>query len=136
MRYIVLLLACWVLAGSCKKQVEQVQMDALMNLITNGQWKVTYFKKGSTDITTQFSPYQFQFKRNETVDAIRSGTVEKTGTWRGNALEKTIQSSFGNVAEPLSLLNGMWLVSKTSLTHVEASQDVNGQKLSLRLDKL
>ena len=136
MRYIVLLLAGLILAGGCKKQVEQVQMDALMNLITNGQWKVTLFKKGSEDVTGQFAPYIFQFKKNETVDAIRNGTVEKTGTWLGSVTEQTIKSSFGNVTEPLGLLNGTWLVSKTSTTHVEASQEVNGQKLALRLDKL
>ena len=136
MRYIVLLLAGLILTGSCKKQVEQVQMDALMNLITNGQWKVTSFKKGSEDVTGQFAPYNFQFKKNETVDAIKNGTVEKTGTWLGSATERTIKSSFGNVTEPLSLLNGTWLISKTSTTHVEASQEVNGQILSLRLDKL
>lgn len=136
MRYIVLILAVLLLAGGCKKQVEQVQMDALMNLITNGQWKVTYFKRASEDVTGQFAPYSFQFKKNETVDAIKNGVVEKTGTWQGSALEKTIKSSFGNVTEPLSLLNGTWLVSKTSTTHVEATQEVNGQILSLRLDKL
>ena len=136
MRYVVLVLAGLILAGGCKKKVEQVQMDALMNLITNGQWKVTSFKRGSEDVTGQFAPYSFQFKKNETVDAIKTGAVEKTGTWLGSATARTIQSSFGNVPEPLSLLNGTWLVSKTSTTHVEASQNVNGQKLALRLDKL
>lgn len=136
MRYIVLLLAGLILAGSCRKQVEQVQMDALMNLITNGQWKVTSFKKGSEDVTSQFALYNFQFKKNETVDAIKNGAVEKTGTWLGSAADLTIKSSFGNVTEPLSLLNGTWQVTKTSTTHVEANQEVNGQKLLLRLDKL
>ena len=136
MRYIVLLLAGLVLAGSCKKKVEQVQMDALMDLITNGQWKVTLFKKGSEDVTGQFEAYSFQFKKNEIVDAIKNGMVEKTGTWLGSAMDRTIKSSFGNAAVPLSLLNGTWLVSKTSTTHVEASQEVNGQTYLLRLDKL
>jgi hypothetical protein len=136
MRYIVLLLAGMLLAGGCGKQVEQVQLNALMDLITSGQWKVTLFKKGSETITDQFAAYSFQFKKNETVDAIKNGTVEKSGTWKGNATERTIQSSFGNVTVPLSLLNGTWLVSKTSTTFVEASQDVGNERLMLRLDKL
>ncbi len=136
MRYIVLLLAGMVLASGCGKQVEKVQLNALMDLITSGQWKVTFFKKGTEDVTGTFAPYSFQFKSNETVDAIKNGSVERTGTWQGNATDRTIQSSFGNATAPLGLLNGTWLISKTSTTYVEASQEVNSEKLLLRLDKL
>ena len=136
MRYFVLLLAVVLLTGSCGKKVEQMQLDALMDLIINGQWKVSSFQKGSENVTSQFADYRFQFKKDETVDAIKNGMVEKTGTWIGNATDRTIQSSFGAAAVPLSLLNGTWFVSNTSTTFVEASQDRGGEKLLLRLDKL
>ena len=62
--------------------------------------------------------------------------VEKTGNWAGNTTNLSIQSSFGHVEAPLSLLNGTWYVTKTSLTFVESNQQVDGETLFLRLDKL
>ena len=136
MRYIILAIVGMVLLGSCKKAVEQTQLDALMKLITSGQWKVTSFKKDATDITSQFADYKFQFKEEGTVDAIKNGRVDKTGTWAGNTTNLSIQSSFGAVEAPLNLLNGTWYVTKTSLTFVESNQQVNGETHFLRLDKL
>jgi hypothetical protein len=136
MRYLYLAVVGMVLLGSCKKAVEKTQLDALMKLITSGQWKVTTYKKDGTDITSQFSAYRFQFKEGGTVDAIKDDRVDKTGTWVGNTADLTIQSSFGAVEAPLSLLNGTWYVTKTSLTFVESNQQVNGEARFLRLDKL
>jgi hypothetical protein len=136
MRYIFLAIVGVVLLSSCKKVVEQVQLNALMKLITSGQWKVTTYKKDVTDITSQFAAYRFQFKEEGTVDAIIDSRVDKTGTWSGNTTNMSIQSSFGAVEAPLSLLNGTWYVTKTSLTFVESNQQVNGETLFLRLDKL
>lgn len=136
MRFLIItLLTVFILSG-CKKTVENVQLDALMKLITNGQWKVTSFSKGNDDITGQFAPYHFQFKENGTVDAISNGAVQKTGSWVGNATDLTIQSDFGNAGAPLNFLNGTWSVKKTSTTHVEATQQVNAELWALRLDKL
>lgn len=135
MRKIVLLVLVVFFMGSCKKAIEQTQLDALMKLITNGQWKVTTYKQDATDVTAQFAAYAFQFKEEGTVDAIKSGQVDKTGTWVGNTSNLTIQSSFGNVEAPLNLLNGTWSVTKTSTTFVESRQQVNGEERFLRLDK-
>lgn len=131
-----MLLALVLLLSGCEKTVEQKQLDALMELITSGQWKVTSFKQDNSDITSRFAPYSFQFRRNETVEALKNGVVDKTGTWVGNATARTIQSSFGNVEEPLRLLNGTWQITKTSTTFVEANQRINAETRTLRLDKL
>ena len=135
MRNFVLLALVVLFTGSCKKAVEQTQLNALMKLITNGQWKVTTYKRDAADVTTQFASYSFQFKEGGTVDAIKNGQVEKTGTWVGNTTDLTIQSSFGNVEPPLNLLNGTWYVTKTSTTFVESRQQVNAEERFLRLDK-
>lgn len=136
MRYLFLAVLGMVLLGSCKKTVEKTQLDALMKLITSGQWKVTTFNQGGNDVTSQFAAYRFQFKEEGTVDAIKEDRVDKTGTWAGNTTDLTITSSFGTVEAPLILLNGIWYVTKTSLTFVEANQQVNGETRLLRLDKL
>lgn len=135
MRYFVLLMLGALLLGSCNKKIEQVQLNALMDVITSGQWQVTSYVKGTENITSHFAPYSFQFKRDDTVDAIKDGAVEKTGSWVGNPTDLTIQSSFGNIAAPLSLLNGTWKVTKTSTTFVESNQVVAGEQRYLRLDK-
>ena len=82
-----------------------------------------------------FSGYRFQFKDDNTVDAIKNGAVEKTGSWVGNATSRTIVSNFTNAAAALMLLNGTWYVNDSGLTYVVASQTVNGEARNLRLDK-
>jgi len=120
----------------CKKTIENAQEDALIQIMTSGQWSVTSFKKGSDDITTDFSGYKFQFKSNRTVDAIKNSLIEKTGTWEGNAFNRSIFSNFTNVVHPLLLLNGTFIITDSGLTYVEASQTVNGEVRMLRLDKI
>ena len=120
----------------CNKQVEKIQRNAVIDAMTSGQWKVSSYKNGSTDETASFSPYQFQFKDDFSVDAINSGSVEKTGSWTADAAAKTITSTFSNAGNPLLFLNGTWKVTNNSWTFVEANQTVNGELRTLRLDKL
>src|SRR6478609_5333399 len=127
--FIVIILV--LLAGCIKKKQE----DLVVNAMVEGQWKVTKFIKGSSEITPDFATYKFQFKTNFTVDAINNGTVEKTGSWNADATSQTITSNFSNATNPLALLNGTWLITNNSWTWVEASQTVNGELRNLRLDK-
>ena len=62
---------------SCKKIREDIQEKQVLNFITSGQWKVTKLTKGSIDYAGDFLGYQFQFKTDETVDAIKNGAVQK-----------------------------------------------------------
>lgn len=86
-------------------------------------------------MTTSFATYKFQFKTDFTVDAINNGAVENTGTWNADAVAQSITSNFSNAANPLLLLNGTWTITNSSWTWVEAKQNLNGELLSLRLDK-
>lgn len=119
------------LAGCIKKKQE----DMVVNAMVNGQWKVTSFKKGATDLTSDFTPYKFQFKTDFTVDAINNGTVEKTGSWNADATTQTITSNFSNALNPLLFLNGTWQITNNSWTWVEAKQTQNSELWTLRLDK-
>jgi hypothetical protein len=122
--------------GSCEKAIEKAQEDYIIKIMTEGRWKVTNFDKGADDRTGDFTPYQFQFNSNRTVDAYNNNIVEKSGTWEGNATNRTIYSNFSNASEPLLLLNGTWLISNSSPSFVEANQTVNGEQRFLRLDKI
>jgi hypothetical protein len=125
------------LLASCSKEKKQeIQENLVIQAMTNGQWKVSSFNKGGTDITTEFNLYKFQFYTNLTVDAIKSGVVEKSGTWNADANAHTITSNFAAVSEPLANLNGTWTITSTTWTSVNATQTVSGEIRNLRLDKL
>jgi hypothetical protein len=121
-----------VLSGCIK---EKKQENLVIKAMTNGQWKVTGFNKGGTDITSDFTAYLFQFKTDFTVDAINNGSIEKTGSWNADASAQTITSNFANAVNPLALLNGTWTITNNSWTWVEARQTLNNELLTLRLDK-
>ena len=122
-------------SSGCEKFIEAKQEDLVVKAMTDGQWKVTIFKQGNNDVTTSFSPYTFQFRSDKTVEAINNGAVESKGTWEGNAGAKTIASSFNNANATLLLLNCTWNITKNSWTYVEATQTVNSEVRTLRLDK-
>lgn len=120
----------------CKKTVDKIKENAVISAMTDGQWIITNFKKDGAVITSDFDGYKFQYYSNRTVDAIKNGIVEKTGTWDGDATTMTITANFSNSVPPLSLLNGAWHVDNNSWTYVVASQNTTTETKSLRLDKL
>jgi hypothetical protein len=135
MKNIVLVVLVVVGLSSCKKLVENVQEDLIVKAMTDGQWRVTVFKRDNNDVTPGFSPYTFQFRQDKTVEAINNSAIESRGTWNGNAGNRTIASSFNNASATLMLLNGTWQITNNSWTFVEATQTVNNEMRTLRLDK-
>ena len=134
-RFLYALLLLSLLTG-CKKVKENIQEKKVLDFITDGQWRVTQLLKGSTDYVADFAGYQFQFKTNNFVDAIKNGTVQKTGTWQGDAINFTITSAFpADAVHPLSLLNGLWKIVDGGNDFVVATKDENGELSRLRLEK-
>lgn len=120
----------------CKKTIDKIKENAVISAMTDGQWIITSFKKDGTVITSDFTGYKFQYHSNRTVDAIKNGVIEKTGTWDGDAATMTITANFSNSVPPLSLLNGTWHVDNNSWTFVVASQNTSTETKSLRLEKI
>ena len=118
MRIVFTFVTLFCLLTSCKKMIEAAQEDIVIKAMVDGQWRVTQFKKGSVDVTSEFSPYMFQFRSDKTVEAIKGGSIESKGTWNGNATDRTIASSFSNAAPTVMLLNGTWQITKNSWTFV------------------
>lgn len=127
-------MALLLLAG-CLKTKEQIKEDMVIKALTDGQWRMTNFTRSGNNITSDFAPYRFQFRANNTVEAINNGAIEKTGSWSADPTARTISSSFSNAAATLLLLNGTWQMTKNGWTFVEATQTVGGEILTLRLDK-
>ena len=120
---------------SCKKIIENAQEDLVVKAMTDGQWRVTKFTRDNNNVTSDFAAYKFQFRSNKTVEAINNGAVETAGNWEGNATARTIASNFSTANQTVSLLNGTWLITNNSWTFVEATQTVNNEVRTLRLDK-
>jgi len=129
------ILTCLVLSG-CQKIVEKKAENAIVKAMTDGQWVVTNFTTDGTDITTDFTGYKFQYFSDNTVNAIRNGIVEKTGSWEGDVSTMNISANFANAVNPLLLLNGTWHVTDNSWTYVRATMSVGNEVRTLRLDKL
>lgn len=104
--------------------------------MTDGQWAITSFTLNGTNITSDFTGYKFQYHSNKTVDAIKNGSVEKTGTWDGNASTMTTSANFPSAANPLLHINGNWNITNNSWTYVVATQTVGTDVKNMRLDKL
>lgn len=135
-RYLLLLLLLSTFSG-CKKIKDNIEEKKVLDFITEGQWKVTTLTKGSADYSADFGGYNFQFKTNNIVDAIKNGTVQKTGSWQGNATNYTINSSFpADALHPLPLLNGTWQIVDGGSTFVVATKSDNGELSTLRLDRV
>jgi len=124
------------LFSGCKKSMEKVAEDIVVKAMTDGQWKMTRFIESGNDKTSDFSTYKFQFYDNKTVDGIKNGSVEKSGTWNGDAPSMSISANFTNATYPLTLINGTWLITNNSWTFVEAKQTTGTEIKTLRLDKL
>ena len=124
-----------VLCSGCKKAIENIAQDAVVKAMTDGQWVITSFTQNGTDITSSFSGYKFQYYSNKTVDAIKNGTLDKTGTWDGSASTMSTWANFPNAVNPLLLINGTWHIDNNSWTFVVASQTNGTETKTMRLDK-
>jgi hypothetical protein len=112
--------------GCIKKAIEEKQEDLVVKAVTDGQWRVLWYECNGSYVNSPYLPYTFQFKTNNTVDAINNGTVEKTGTWSASAESKTITSNFSNTnSSALLLLNYTWTITGSTWTSVNARR-VNG----------
>ena len=135
MKKLIIFIGLFISLVGCKKTVENVQQDLVVKAMTDGQWAITSFILNGTNITPDFSTYKFKYYSNKTVDAIKNGTVEKTGNWDGNASAMTTWASFSSATYPLSLINGTWNITNNGWTFVVATQNNGSETKTMRLDK-
>jgi len=123
--------------GCIKKAIEQKQEDIVVKAVTDGQWKVMWYECNYSYVS-DFAPYTFQFRENNTVEAINNGVVENTGTWSASAESKTITSQFNNTnSNALLLLNYTWTITGSSWTSVNARRvSAPGDTCRMHMEKL
>jgi hypothetical protein len=129
-------ISLFIIAGvfSCKKLVENTQRNALMDVITNGQWHVETFMNGTDSITSEFSGYNFKFNEDGTVVGLKD-SINITGSWQGDIANYSIISSFPETAQPLTKLNGTWKIKDSELDYVAAEMTTLQGTMILHLRK-
>lgn len=125
-----------ILAFSCKKANQKQEENIIIDAVTAGRWYVELYTQDSTDITTNFSGYEFQFYKNGNVDGI-AGTVTKTGTWSTDISNYTITAKFpANAGDTLKLLNYTWKITDSYSNYVEAKTTTSSGDNILHLRQL
>lgn len=135
--YGLLFLLAFSLGGiQCKKVKEDIARRFIIDAMTSGLWIVQVFKDNNEDITANFRDYEFQFRDNGKVYAIKTATAEQvTGTWEGNVNDLTIFSNFPAAGEPLLRLNDTWKIINNTMKLVEAQPFSTGRSAYLKLVK-
>jgi hypothetical protein len=118
----------------CKKAVDNAQENALFDIITSNTWVVTKMEIGTTNYKTEFDPYQFQFSRNGVVAAKRTGINDVNGQWNLTLSNLSILINYSSAGLPLSRTDGLWFISGTTFTTVDATREEGGvtYKLSIK----
>ncbi len=116
MRYNIIILSlilCLTGVGGCKKTINNIKEDLMVNLITSHTWKVVKFMEGTANLTSEYAVYDFEFEKNGTVKAVLNGVTEATGTWLGDEASQSITAAFPGAGPTLSKLTGKWTVTNT-----------------------
>jgi hypothetical protein len=119
---------------SCKKYVQQQEENALVDIVTQGNWRITGYTDHSHDITDSFSGYTFQFNENGTLYTVKFGQ-QTNGTWSADIGNKTITSNFPTASYPITLLNHVWTITDSYTDSVAAKTAVDTAVNILNLHK-
>jgi hypothetical protein len=118
----------------CTKAKDDLKLSFVIQVMTTGRWVVQDFSENNTDKTPAFTPYEFQFYQNGTVEAFHDGQ-SISGTWVGDSGALTIYSNFPASNDTVSLLNDTWKVTNNTLTSVEARPTNTTRNAYLKLVK-
>jgi hypothetical protein len=133
--FFILFLFLLTIPYSCKKFIEQQEQNAIVDLVTKGQWRVTGYIDHQTDtLTNDFAGYLFQFNENGTVYGVKFGQ-QTNGTWSANVSDKSITSNFPSASYPISLLNHTWTITDSYTDSVAARTPVDSSFNILNLHK-
>jgi hypothetical protein len=133
-KFVLILLIISISIAHCAKKKEEIQKDLVIGVITNGRWLVQYFSENTTDVSNEFTNYEFQFFENGTVQAI-NGSVITTGNWVGDANALTIYANFPLGSNTILRLNETWKITNNTLKLVEAIPANPGRTAYLKLVK-
>ncbi len=140
MKQLLILIFSLLLLTGCKKAIKQTQEQIaetlIVKAITDGRWLVSVYKEGTNDYKPEFDGYEFQFKTDRNVDAVKNSSVESTGTWNEDKVNFAIAANYPSSATlTLQRLNGVWKLKDSNWTWVKAEQTIDGKLVILELRK-
>jgi len=120
---------------SCKKYVQQQEQNYIVQLVTNGTWRITgYLDHQTFNLTDSFAGYAFQFNANNTLFGSRFGQ-QTYGTWSVDISAKSITTNFPSATYPITLLNHTWIITDSYTDSVAAKAVVDTSFNILNLHK-
>ena len=120
--------------SGCSKSIEEQQRELIVGIMTDGRWMVQVLQEQNTDLSQEFTGYEFQFIENGTVQAIKGSSVTE-GTWSASASSYSITSGFPTGDATLKRLNDTWRITNNTLRFVEARPMDNLRNAYLKLVK-
>jgi len=120
--------------SSCEKAEQFIQKAVIKQIITSDRWVVEAFTVSGTDVTTEYTPFEFEFNTNGTVTAFRA-TDATVGDWKEDINTMSIETHFNSAVEPLQRFNTTWYIGKTAATYVEARAVTATAVFTLKLVK-
>lgn len=133
----VILLVLFFSTISCKKKIEEIKEQAVVDAMTDGTWTVTRFIENNTNITSGFVGWEIKYFNNNTLTVTKVGNPVVNGIWSGDASTFSFTSSFTTAAPaPLEKLPGTWLVTRAVSTNKGSyARNVGGLIDSMDLTK-
>ena len=107
---LILMATCLFVIPSCKKFVDKQKENYILNIMTNGRWYLDFYKENGVDQTALFTGYEFQFYKDEKVDAIRGASVTG-GTWKADVTNLSFTGAFVTSSDTLLRLNHVWKIT-------------------------
>lgn len=133
--YIALLFCLFSMPFSCKKYIQQQEVNYIVDLVTNGKWQITgYSDHMVNNLTDSFAGYLFQFNKDNTLYGVKFGQ-QTNGTWAVDVSKKSITSNFPSASYPLTLLNHTWIITDSYTDSVAAKTAVDTSFNILNLHK-
>ena len=130
----ILVAVCLVGNSSCKKAIDKEKENIVLNLMTSGRWYLEKITEQGFDITSDYAGYEFQFYKNNTLDAIKNNVVQSVN-WSGTLSSLTFTSNFPGAGDPLDRLNHLWTIKDYYIDLVFAEADSPNGVITIRFRK-
>lgn len=126
-----LLIILSIISG-CRK--EKIRGKTVAETITNGIWKVSFYKINSIVHTTDFSGYTFTFSTDSSL-ILTNGATSVTGSWEYNS-EQNLFTILLNTTTLLSEINKNWLLILMNDDEFIFSEESSGIDEELHFNKI
>lgn len=131
---IILLFSLTGIFSSCKKMVEDMQADIVLDLLTKGDWFIEEFRMNEEDNTHLFSDYVFRFDKQGGVKYFYLNETG-SGTWKENLENYSITTHFPSATSPVDMLNAEWKIITGLQDYCEAKTTGEGKTYFMKFRK-